>query len=91
MIILYGWRMALDKPKTMRSDAKVAIEKNTRELRNKRGMTIDSIFNPLITFLVIIIAHKFFQSSRLNSVPCKNMDLGYTIVKKDHSYNLAKL
>ena len=104
---LYGWRMALSKsqsnihrvigyptldiPKTMTSDAKEEIEKNIGALWNKRGMTIDIIFDPLIKFAVRIIAHKFFQSSKLNSVPCMDVDLGYKIVKKDHSYDLSEL
>ena len=66
----------LDRPKTMRTDAKEAIEKNTGALWNKRGMTIDTIINPLITFAVRVIAHELFQSSKLNSVPCMAMDLG---------------
>ena len=57
----------LDIPNTMISDAKEIIEKNTREIWNKRGMAINAITNPLISFAVRIIAHKFFQSSRLNS------------------------
>ena len=75
----------------MQSDAKEVIEKNTRVVWNKRGMTINTILNPLITFVVRIITHKFFQSSRLNNVSCIAVDLGYKIVKKDHSYDLAKL
>ena len=81
----------LDRPKTMRSDAKEAIDKNIGALWNKRGMTIDIITDPLIVFLVRIIAYKFFQSRRLNSVPCMAMDLGYKTVKKDLYYDLAKL
>ena len=81
----------LDRPKTMRSDKKEAIEKNIGVLWNKRGMTIDTITDPLIAFAVRIIAYKFIQSRRLNSVPCMAMDLGHKLVKKDHSYDLAKL
>lgn len=75
----------------MRSDAKEVIEKNIGAVWNKRGMAIDTSSDPLITFVVRIISHKFFQSNRLNNVSCMVMDLGYKIVKKNHSYDLAEL
>ena len=81
----------LDRPKTLRSDAKEAIEKDTGAKWNKRGMTIDSIQDPLVDFAIRVIAHKFYQSSRLNSVPCIAVDVGYKLVKKDHTYDLAEL
>ena len=58
---------------------------------NKRGMTIDTMIDPLISIAVRVIAHKFYQSSRLNSVPYIVGDVGYKIVKKDHTYDLAEL
>lgn len=75
----------------MQSDSKEITEKNIGAMWNKRGMFIDSISDPLIAFEVRVIAHKFFQSSRLNSVPCMDMDLGYKIVKRYHTYDLAEL
>jgi hypothetical protein len=39
----------------MKSDAKEVIEKNTRVVCNKRGMTIDTILDPLIAFSMRII------------------------------------
>lgn len=54
-------------------------------------MSIDSISNPLISFAVRVIDHKFFQYSRINNVSCMVVDLGYKIVKKDHTYDLADL
>lgn len=53
----------LDRPKSMRSDAKEVIEKNTRVMWNKRGISINTISDPLVAFVVRFIAHKFFQSS----------------------------
>ena len=38
-----------------------------------------------------IISHKFYQSSRLNSVPCIAVDVAYKLVKKDHTYGLEEL
>ena len=75
----------------MRSESKEVIKKNTGAVWNRQGMTIDTILDPLITFVVRIIAHKLYQSSRLNSVPCISVDMGYKIIKKDHTYDLAKL
>ena len=81
----------LEWPKPLRIDSKESIEKNTREKWNKRGMTIDTIKDPLVEFVVKAISHKFYLSSKLNSVPCIVVDVGYKIVKKDHTYDLAKL
>ena len=81
----------LDWPKTLRSDNKEAIERNTRAKWNKRGMTIDTIIEPLLEFAVRVISHKFYQSSRLNSVPCIVVDVAYKLMKKDHTYDLAEL
>ena len=54
-------------------------------------MPIDTITDPLIEFVVRVISHKFYLSTRLNSVPFIAMDVGYKIVKKDHTYDLAEL
>ena len=81
----------LDQPKTLRSDKREAIEKNIGAKWNNRGMTIDTIKDPLLEFTMRIISHKFYQSSKLNSVPCIVVDVAYKLVKKDHTYDLAKL
>ena len=54
-------------------------------------MNIDTIQDPLINFVVRVISHKFYQSNRLNSVPCIAVDVGYKLVKKDHTYDLVEL
>ena len=38
-----------------------------------------------------VISHKFYQSSRLNSVTCITVDVSYKLVKKDHTYDLEEL
>lgn len=81
----------LDRSKTLRSDKREAIEKNTGAKQNNRGMTIGTIIEPLLDFVVRIISHKFYQSSRLNNVPCIAIDVAYKLVKKDHTYDLAEL
>ena len=55
----------LDQPKTLRSDKREAIEKNTGAKWNNRGMTIDTIKEPLLDFAMRVISHKFYQSNRL--------------------------
>ena len=54
-------------------------------------MTIDTIKDPLIDFAVMVISHKFYQSRKLDSVPCIAVDVAYKLVKKDHTYDLAEL
>ena len=81
----------LDQPKTLRSDKREAIGKNNGAKWNNRGTTIDTIRDPLIDFVVRIISHKFYQSSRLNSVPYIAVDVAYKLVKKDHTYDLAEM
>ena len=81
----------LDLLKTLRSDKREAIEKNMGAKWNNRGMTIDTITEPLLDFSVRVISHKFYQSSRLNSMPCIVVDVSYKLVKKDHTYDLAEL
>ena len=49
----------LDQPRALRSSAKETIEKNTGAKWNKRGMTIDTITDPLINFVVRVISHQF--------------------------------
>ena len=66
---------SLDRPKTLRSDSNEVIEKNTRAMWNKRGMTIDTIIDPFIEFVVRVISYKFYQSSRLNSVTYIKIDI----------------
>ena len=46
---------------------------------------------PLLDFSIRVISHKLYQSSRLNSVPYIAVDVGYKIVKKDHTYDLFEL
>ena len=54
-------------------------------------MIIDTVTNLLLDFVVRVISHKFYQSSRLNSVPCIAIDVAFKLVKKDHTYDLAEL
>ena len=81
----------LDQPKTLRSDSKEVIEKNIGAQWNKRGMTIETIRDLVIDFPVRVISHKFYQSSRLKSVPYIVVDLGYNFLKKYHTYDLAEM
>ena len=53
-------------------------------------MTIDIVIEPLLEFIVRVISHKFYQSTRFNSVPCIVVDVAYNLVKKDHTYDLVE-
>lgn len=77
--------------KTLRSDKREIIEKNTSAKWNNRGIKIDTIKESLLDFAMKIISHKFYQSSKLNSVPCIAVDVAYKLVKKVHTYDLEKL
>jgi hypothetical protein len=50
----------LDRLKALRSNAKEVIEKNIGAIWNKRGMLIDKIKDPIIAFIVRVIAHRFY-------------------------------
>lgn len=50
----------LDRPKSMCSNSKEVIERNRVVTWNKRGISIDTVSDPLVTFAVRVIAHKFF-------------------------------
>ena len=50
----------LDRPKTLQSDSKEVIEKNTGAKWNKWRMTIDTIIDPLLDFAISFISHKFY-------------------------------
>jgi len=54
-------------------------------------MNIDRIQDPLINFDVRVIAHTFYQSNRLNNIPCISVDVSYKLVKKDQTYDLVEL
>ena len=81
----------LDRLRSLCSDAKETIEKNIGAKWNKRGIKIDTIIDPLVNFVVRVISHNFYQSSKLNNVPCIFVDVGYKIVKRDHTYDLVEL
>ena len=51
----------LDQTKTLRSDKKEIIEKNTGAKWNNKGMTIDIVKDPLLDFAIRVISHKFYQ------------------------------
>ena len=54
-------------------------------------MKIPTIKDPLIEFAMRVISHKFYQSSQLHSVSCIAANVGYKIVKKDHTCDLVEL
>ena len=81
----------LGQPNIMCYELKHNIEKDTCVMWIKRGLNINTIVDLLVPFSVRVIAHKFCQSSRPNSMPCIVVNLGYKLVKKNHEYDLAKM
>lgn len=81
----------LDKKKIMRSLSHKEVEYNISAKWNGWGFSITNTSNPLIKFAMRIISHKFYQSRRLNNVPCMAVDQAWKIVMKDHEYDLAEL
>ena len=77
--------------KDTKSDKKEIIEKNTGAKWNNRGMKINTVKDPLVDFSMRVISQNFYQSNRLNNVPCIAVDVAYKLVKKDHTYELAEL
>ena len=51
----------LDRPKTMRSDAKEVIERNIGAVWNKIEMSIDTIYDPLIDFAMRLLLKNSFN------------------------------
>ena len=54
-------------------------------------MKISNVSDVELKFGIHIIAHKIYNSSRLNSVPCEAVDLAYKVVKKNLEYDLVDL
>lgn len=67
------------------------IEKNVGVEWNNKGMSIDYILDSLNFFFERVIAHKFFQSRRSNSMFYMVVEMRYKIVKRDHTYDLSTL
>ena len=81
----------LTKAKMTKTLSQVELEKKTLTKWDGRGMKISSVINMELKFSIHIIAHKIYNSSRLNSVSCEAMDLAYKVVKNNLSLDLAKL
>ena len=64
---------------------------NARTEWNECGMSITSMFDPLIEFLVRDIDQKFYQSRRLNIVLSMIVDQAWKILMKDHEYDITRL
>jgi hypothetical protein len=54
-------------------------------------MKLNGVTDIELKFSIHAIAHKMYNSSRPNSVPCEAVDLAYKIVKNDLEFDLAEL
>ena len=67
------------------------LQKKTLAEWDDRGLKISNVSDVELRFGIHIIAHKMYNSSRLNSVSCKVVDLAYKVVKKNLEFDLADL
>lgn len=81
----------MNRVKTIFYQKRDVIEANIVDKQNNKGIKISTIEDEKIKFTVRVTNHKFYQSRQPGSAPCVIVDLGCKIIKKDHSYNLAKL
>ena len=67
------------------------LEKKTLAKWDGKGMKISSVTDVGLKFGIHVIAHKIYNSSHLNSVSCKAIDLAFKVMKNNLSYDLANL
>ena len=78
----------LTKEKMTKTLSWVELEKKTLVEWDGRGMKISSVTNMELNFGIQIIAHKIYNSSRLNRVSYEAVDLAYKVVKDNLSLDL---
>ena len=81
----------LSKAKTTKTLGQEELQKKTLDKWDGRGLKINNVTNVELRFGIHIIAHKIQSSSRLNSVPCGEVDLAYKVVKKNLEFDLSDL
>lgn len=70
----------ISKAKMTKTLGRVELEKKTLAEWDGRGMKISSVIYAELKFGIHVIMHKIYNSSCLNSVSCKAMDLAYKLV-----------
>ena len=76
---MIGYPM-LNKSMATKTLAQAELAKKTLVKWYVRGMKLNSVSDMEIKFVIHVIAHKIYSSSRLNSVPCEAVDLAYKVV-----------
>ena len=79
----------LSKEKTTKTLGWEELQKKTLAEWDGRGLKINNVTNIELRFGIHIIAHKIYNLSQLNSVPCEVVDLAYKVVKKNLEYDLS--
>ena len=54
-------------------------------------MKLNGVIDMEIKFGIHVILHEIYSSIYLNNIPCEVVDLEYKVVKKNLSFDLAKL
>ena len=83
--------LMLEQTKMNKTLGRVELEKKNLAKWDGRGMKICSVTDMELNFGIHIIAHKIYNSSRLNSVSCEAVDLAYKVVKNNLSLDLTEL
>lgn len=81
----------LEKAKMTKTLSQVELENKTLAEWDGRGMKISYVIDMELNFRIHVIAHKIYNSRRLNSVSCEAVDLAYKVVKNNLSLDLAEM
>lgn len=81
----------LNKEKMTKTLGQVELTKRTLFVWDERGMKLNVVTNMELKFCIHVIAHKIYNSSRLNGVSCEAIDLAYKVVKNNLSFDLVEL
>lgn len=81
----------LNKVKITKTPRQDELQKKTLVEWDDRGPKINNVLDVELRFGIHIIAHKIYNSSQLNSVPCEAIDLAYKVVKKNLEFDLLDL
>ena len=81
----------LNKVKTTKTLGWDELQQKTLAEWDGKGLKINNVTDMELRFGIQIIAHKIYNSNRLNSVPCEAIDLAYKVVKKNLEFDLSDL
>lgn len=75
----------------MKTLGQVKLAKRTLTKWDGKGMKLNRVTDMEIKLGIHVIVHKIYNSSRLNNVSYKAIDLSYKVVKNNLSFDLTEL